>query len=114
MIGVIDYRAGNARSVQYALARLGTEARLVTKPADLEVVDRIVLPGVGSAQATMEFLHESGCRVALTRRVRDDRVPFLGICVGLQVLFEHSEEGDIDCLGWLPGQVVRLPCGEPA
>ena len=108
MIGIIDYKAGNARSVQYALTRLGVESQLVTTPAELEPLDRIVLPGVGSAQATMDFLDESGCGDALTARVRDGDVPFLGICVGLQVLFEHSEEGDVKCLGWLPGQVRRF------
>jgi glutamine amidotransferase len=108
MIGIIDYKAGNARSVQYALTRLGIESVLVTTPAELEPLERIVLPGVGSAQATMDFLDESGCGDALAERVRGDGVPFLGICVGLQVLFDHSEEGDVKCLGWLPGKVKRF------
>lgn len=108
MISIIDYKAGNARSVQYALTRLGIEAQLVTTPAELDAAERIVLPGVGSAQATMDFLDDSGCAPALARRVHDDDVPFLGICVGLQVLFDHSEEGDVKCLGWLPGRVRRF------
>ncbi|HUR77822.1 MAG TPA: imidazole glycerol phosphate synthase subunit HisH [Acidimicrobiales bacterium] len=111
MIGIIDYKAGNARSVHYALDRLGISSRLVTTPEELDGLERIVLPGVGSAQATMEFLHDSGCGAALARRVQDERVPFLGICVGLQVLFDHSEEGDVKCLGWLPGSVRRFPSG---
>lgn len=111
MIGIIDYRAGNARSVQYALARLGIEARLVATPDELDALERIVLPGVGSAQATMDFLHDSGCGPALTRRVLGAGAPFLGICVGLQVLFDHSEEGNVKCLGWLPGAVERFPSG---
>jgi glutamine amidotransferase len=108
VISIIDYKAGNARSVQYALTRLGIDAQLVTTPAELEAAERIVLPGVGSAQATMDFLHDSGCGALLTRRVREESVPFLGICVGLQVLFDHSEEGDVKCLGWLPGKVRRF------
>jgi glutamine amidotransferase len=108
VIGIIDYKAGNARSVQYALTRLGVESQLVTTPAELDALERIVLPGVGSAQATMDFLDESGCGAALDRRVRTEGVPFLGICVGLQVLFEHSEEGDVKCLGWLGGNVRRF------
>jgi glutamine amidotransferase len=108
MIGIIDYKAGNARSVQYALTRLGVDSQLVTTPAELAELERIVLPGVGSAQATMDFLDDSGCGDALAERVRNDGVPFLGICVGLQVLFDHSEEGDVKCLGWLPGRVKRF------
>jgi glutamine amidotransferase len=108
VIGIIDYKAGNARSVQYALTRLGVESELVTTPRQLESLERIVLPGVGSAQATMDFLADSGCGDALNEAVRDGAVPFLGICVGLQVLFEHSEEGDVKCLGWLPGRVRRF------
>ena len=108
MIGVIDYRAGNAPSVGYALERLGIEHQLVSKPDELERADRLVLPGVGAAQATMDSLAESGLVEPLTRRVRDEHVPFLGICIGLQVLFEHSEEGDVACLGWVPGRVRRF------
>ncbi len=111
MISIIDYKAGNARSVQYALTRLGIEAKLVTTPEELDAAERIVLPGVGSAHATMGFLDESGCGPVLTRLVHEERLPFLGICVGLQVLFDQSEEGDVKCLGWLPGRVRRFPSG---
>jgi imidazole glycerol-phosphate synthase subunit HisH len=109
MIGVIDYRAGNAPSVGYALERLGVEHQLVGEPEALEAVDRVILPGVGAARATLDSLTESGLSAALTKRVRDDRVPFLGICIGLQVLFEHSEEGDVAGLGWITGRVRRFP-----
>ncbi len=112
MIGVIDYRAGNAPSVGYALERLGIEHQLVSKPDELERADRLVLPGVGAARATMDSLAESGLIEPLSRRVREDRVPFLGICIGLQVLFEHSEEGDVDCLGWVPGRVRRFEASQ--
>jgi glutamine amidotransferase len=112
VIGVVDYRAGNAPSVGYALARLGIDHRLVTTAADLDGVDRIVLPGVGAARATIESLRASDLLEPLERRVRDDRVPFLGICIGLQVLFEHSEEGDTPGLGWIAGTVRRFPDSE--
>ena len=105
----MDYRAGNAPSVGYALARLGIEHELVTKPDQIAAADRIILPGVGAARATLDSLSESGLLESLTSRVRDDRVPFLGICIGLQILFEHSEEGDISCLGWVPGHVRQFP-----
>jgi glutamine amidotransferase len=109
VIGVVDYRAGNAPSVGYALARLGIEHRLVTSADELGGVDRIVLPGVGAARATIESLRESALLEPMERRVRDDRVPFLGICIGLQVLFEHSEEGETPGLGWIAGTVRRFP-----
>jgi glutamine amidotransferase len=108
VIGVIDYRAGNAPSVGYALERLGVEHVLVTKGDELDSCDHLILPGVGAARATLDSLAESGLVEPLTRRVRDEGVPFLGICIGLQVLFEHSEEGDTICLAWIPGEVARF------
>jgi imidazole glycerol-phosphate synthase subunit HisH len=109
MIDVIDYRAGNSPSVIYALERLGKPCRLVAKPEEIAESERLVLPGVGAAAATLDSLRESDLLDALTQRVQRDKVPFLGICIGLQVLFEHSEEGDTPCLGWLPGTVRRFP-----
>ncbi len=109
MIDVIDYRAGNAPSVLYALEHLGLPGRLVATPDEVLASERLVLPGVGAARATLGSLEEQGLVAALTSRVVDDRVPFLGICIGLQVLFEHSEEGDTPCLGWVPGRVERFP-----
>ena len=109
MIAVIDYRAGNAPSVLNALAHLGVSAQRVTGPEGLSAAQAIVLPGVGSAEATMQSLAEMGLIEPLKRRVIADKTPFLGICIGLQVLFEHSEEGDVDCLGFLKGTVKRFP-----
>ena len=109
MIAVVDYRAGNAPSVLYALEHLGLPARLVDSAADIASAERIILPGVGAARATIDSLVEQDLVGALSDRVQGDGVPFLGICIGLQVLFEHSEEGDTDCLGWVPGRVRRFP-----
>jgi imidazole glycerol-phosphate synthase subunit HisH len=111
MIDVIDYRAGNSPSVIYALERLGLPCRLVAKPEEIAASERLILPGVGAAAATLASLRESDLLDALTERVRRDRVPFLGICIGLQVLFEHSEEGNTSCLGWLPGKIRRFADG---
>src|SRR5260221_3813343 len=108
MIDVVDYRAGNAASVGYALEHLGLAHRLVSTADELAASERIVLPGVGAARATLASLDERGLAGALAARVRSG-VPFLGICIGLQVLFDHSAEGDTDCLGWVPGQVRRFP-----
>lgn len=109
MIGVIDYRAGNAPSVGYALGHLGLDHQLVRDPAGVRAADRLVLPGVGAARATLDSLNAADLVDALTERVLGDGVPFLGICIGLQVLFEHSEEGDVDGLGWIPGVVRGFP-----
>jgi glutamine amidotransferase len=109
VIAVIDYRAGNAPSVGYALERLGLEHRLAATAADLEGCDHLVLPGVGAARATLDSLHESGLVEPIAQKVLDEAIPFLGICIGLQVLFDHSEEGDVDGLGWVPGTVRRFP-----
>jgi len=108
VIGVINYQTGNAQSVLFALHHLGLEARLVATPEEAAGVDRFVLPGVGAADVTMASLRERGWVEHLDRRVHGDAVPFLGVCVGLQVLFEHSAEGDVRCLGWLPGEVVEF------
>ena len=108
MIGVITYQTGNAQSVLFALHHLGLDARLVATPDEAADVDRLILPGVGAADVTMASLRERGWVEQLDHRVRGEGLPFLGVCVGLQVLFEHSTEGDVDCLGWLPGEVVRF------
>jgi imidazole glycerol-phosphate synthase subunit HisH len=109
VIGVVDYRAGNAPSVMYALARLGLAARLVSDGDGLAAVDHLILPGVGAARATLDSLDESGLVEPMRTRVLDERIPFLGICIGLQVLFERSAEGRVDTLGWLRGEVRRFP-----
>ena len=108
MIGIIDYKAGNAPSVLQATTKLALNAKLITSPQDLAAVSHIILPGVGSAKATMESLQEMDMIAALEQAVLKRRVPFLGICVGMQILFEHSEEENTDCLGWLKGRVVKF------
>lgn len=108
MIKIIDYKAGNAPSVMHAVTHLGYEADFARRPADLEDATHIILPGVGSAMATMESLREMDFITALEEVVPRKKVLFLGICVGMQILFEHSEEDDADCLGWLPGPVVKF------
>jgi len=112
VIGVVDYRAGNAPSVGYALERLGIAHRLITEPPGLAGCDHLILPGVGAARATLDSLEEAGMTEPLTAAVRDGSIPFLGICIGLQVLFDHSAEGDVDCLGWIPGTVEPFPAAE--
>jgi imidazole glycerol-phosphate synthase subunit HisH len=109
MIDVIDYRAGNAPSVVYALEYLDIPCRLIATADAVAGSERLILPGVGAARATLASLEEQDLLGSLSARVRDDGIPFLGICIGLQVLFDHSEEGDTPCLGWIPGEVRRFP-----
>ena len=110
MIAVIDYKAGNAPSVLSAIKHIGfgTNAKLVSSPSELENASRIILPGVGSAGATMESLRESGFTESLNKLILKKSVLFLGICVGMQILFEHSEEDNANCLGWFSGRVVKF------
>ncbi len=108
MIGVIDYKAGNAPSVYNALKKIGADAKMIRDGSDLDGIDGLILPGVGSAEATMASLAETAILPELAESVCRKKIPFLGICIGMQILFEHSEEGDVDCLGWLKGKVVRF------
>jgi glutamine amidotransferase len=112
VIGVISYQTGNARSVLRALAAIGAPARLVASPDDCDDIDRFVLPGVGAADVTMKSLAEAGWPDYLRSRVVEGGAPFLGVCVGLQVLLDHSAEGDVDGLGWLSGEVREFPSSE--
>lgn len=111
MIAVLDYGIGNLRSAQKALQRVGGDAVLVTEPAAAEGAAGVVLPGVGAFGPCVSALRASGLdQVAL--RAIDAGLAFLGICVGLQVLYEKSEEApDVAGLGVLPGTVRALPAG---
>ncbi|MFW5751543.1 MAG: imidazole glycerol phosphate synthase subunit HisH [Planctomycetota bacterium] len=112
-IAIIDYRAGNLTSVQRALAQLGVAAAVTH---DIDVVRasrRVIFPGVGAAASCMANLRELGMDVALREAIAAGK-PVLGICVGMQLLFEHSEEdGGTDCLGILPGRVRRFDLSDP-
>ncbi len=108
MVGVIDYKAGNGPSVYNALEHMGIESLLTGDKDELAGCSHIILPGVGSAGATMDSLKELGLISVLEDHVFNKKNPFIGICVGLQVLFEKSEEDSATCLGWLGGDVVRF------
>lgn len=103
-VGLIDAGGANLGSVRYALERLEVDVRMVRTAAELEGVQRVILPGVGAAAAGMARLHAQ----ELVQPLRALRVPLMGICLGMQLLFERSEEGEVECLGLLPGIVRRL------
>lgn len=104
-LAIIDSGGANIASLQMAVERLGVPADLTTDSERLRSASHVILPGVGAAADCMGRLRQAG----LVETIRDLRQPLLGICVGMQLLFESSEEGDVPCLGLLPGRVQRLP-----
>jgi len=103
-IAVIDYNAGNVRSVCYALERLGHQAHLTADHDQIRAADRVIFPGVGEANTTMSFLRERG----LDQLIPNLTQPVLGICLGMQLLCRYSEENDTPCLGIIPQDVHRF------
>ncbi len=111
MIVIIDYQAGNLTSVVRSLKALGVEATVTQAPAVVAQASRVIFPGVGAAGKAMATLRELGLDQAL-RQSFQRGIPILGICLGAQVILEHSEENDTVCLGLLPGRTRALPRSE--
>ena len=108
MIAIIDYRAGNLPSVLRALEHLGHEGRITDDASVIRSAERVIFPGVGAAGATMHNLRELGLDKLLKDEIHPSGVPMLGICIGIQIIFESSEEDEAKCLGILPGTVRRF------
>lgn len=109
MIAIVDYGAGNLHSIRQALLRLGLDARVVETPEGLESVTALVVPGDGAFGPAVARLRALGWAERIAEHVRAGR-PFLGVCLGMQLLFDESEEDGLHLgLGVLPGRVVRLP-----
>lgn len=104
MIALIDYGGGNLQSVVNALTRLDASFEVTSDPEVVKRASKVIFPGQGAAGQTMEALRRAG----LVDVLRDLKVPFLGICIGMQILFECSEEGDTPCLGVVPGTLKRF------
>jgi glutamine amidotransferase len=112
---IVDYGMGNLRSVANAFAAAGCEATISRDPADLRRARRIVLPGVGAFGDGMANLRTAGWIDALDAAVRGKGTPFIGLCLGMQLLAATgTEHGHHEGLGWIPGAVVRLPSGDPS
>jgi len=103
-VALIKYNAGNVQSVCYALERLGVEAELTDDPEKISTADRVIFPGQGEASSAMAYLKERN----LDQVIRDVKQPFLGVCLGLQLLCTHSEENNTTCLGIFPQLVKRF------
>lgn len=108
MIAIIDYEMGNLGSVAKALTYLGQRVEVTSDPDQIARADRVILPGVGAMSYALEQLESKGLDQAIRAYIATDR-PFLGICLGMQLMFERSEEGDARGLGILPGIVRRFP-----
>ena len=104
MIAIIDSGGANIASIRFALQRCGAEARLTADSAEIESAEKVILPGVGMAATAMTQLHQHG----LVECIRRLRQPLLGVCLGMQLLFEHSSEGDTEMLGVLAGNCRRF------
>jgi imidazole glycerol-phosphate synthase subunit HisH len=114
-VAVVDYGMGNLRSVAKALEAVGARVCVCADPDDLRKAERIVLPGQGAFRDCISNLRATGLIEALTEQVRHSGKPFLGICLGLQLLADVSHENGIfEGLGWIPGRVERLTVNEPS
>ena len=108
MIAIIDYEAGNLTSVARALTYLGYKNEITATAEKILNAERVIFPGVGAAKATMQTLQKRGLNEVLKDFFRTGK-PMLGICIGIQILFEHSQEEDAECLNLLPGYVKKYP-----
>lgn len=104
-LAIIDSGGANIASVRFAIERLGVAVELTTDPQRVRSATHVILPGVGRAADCMSRLQQSG----LVETIKTLKQPLLGICVGMQLLFQSSDEGDVECLGVLPGRVQRFP-----
>ncbi|NJO02053.1 MAG: imidazole glycerol phosphate synthase subunit HisH [Bacteroidia bacterium] len=104
-LAIIKYNAGNTQSLSYALERLGVAPQITDDPEELLSADKVIFPGVGEASTAMNYLKSRG----LDRVILQLRQPFLGICLGMQLMCQHSEENDTPCLGLFLEKVKRFP-----
>jgi len=108
MIGIVNYRLGNIASVKNAISFLKYEYKLLESSEDFDGVDKIILPGVGNFNKGMSNLHKYDLATSLNQKVIHEKVPCLGICLGMQMMFSFSEEGQCEGLDWLNGTVKKI------
>ncbi|UQS85928.1 imidazole glycerol phosphate synthase subunit HisH (plasmid) [Nicoliella spurrieriana] len=109
MIAIIDYNAGNVYNVLKACQRIGVDAKLTADPAEIKTADAVLFPGVGAFKDAMDTLQDRGL-VEVIKQTVNNGTPFLGICLGMQLLFDSSNEfGNANGLGLIPGEIIKIP-----
>jgi imidazole glycerol-phosphate synthase subunit HisH len=111
MITIIDIGMGNLGSIQNMLSTIRIDSRITSSTGDIERAERLILPGVGSFDVAMRNLRDSGLIPVLNRRVFEDKIPILGICLGVQLFGKKSEEGVLPGLGWIEAESIRFKFG---
>jgi glutamine amidotransferase len=108
MITVVDYGVGNLASIRNMFKKAGADVLISSDPSEIAAADKLILPGVGAFDTCVQKLQGSGLLDTINKRVLTDKVPVLGVCVGLQLLTQGSEEGNLPGLGWIRGSVVKF------
>lgn len=108
MIVIVDYGMGNLRSILKKCEMIKIKALVSSQPDDIERADKLIFPGVGHFAEGMKNIHDYGLLPILTKKVIEEKTPILGICLGMQLFAEWSEEGDVAGLGWIKGKIVRF------
>lgn len=108
MIGIIDYGMGNVGSIRNMLRKLGHDSAIMSDPRELVAADKLILPGVGAFDNGMRRLQDTGIREVIEQKVIDDKIAILGICLGMQLMLDGSDEGQLSGLSWVSGRAVRF------
>lgn len=108
MITIVDYGMGNLGSVQNMFKRVGVPAEITSSIEQIKKAEKLLLPGVGAFDAAMSRINEQGLREVLNQKAVVDKIPVLGICLGMQLLTDSSEEGVLPGLGWIPGKALNF------
>lgn len=108
MISIVNYGMGNLGSIQNMLKKLNIQSKIINNPEECQDVQKLILPGVGHFEEGMRFLSQEGWLSILNQKVIEEKIPVLGICLGMQLMTNHSEEGNVNGLGWIDASVKKF------